>query len=521
MTKILLAIVLSANIFFTFAKADDEIPQANEIIENPDQQTKIPQVFGQTELNQINEKNILSPEYIGVLQSGRLHYGIGVVYDIRQKLVKLACGLTLPQFEFMVSDAATKLTNKSINDAALRILAEDIVATGVGAKDKYPLNSNNNPSTFRTQKESITNNILQSVNMGSIRLISQGVLKAAISLDRPYRCRNRVANEYFQSTVNKMKSINMKSYQRFLQMFKFNCEYCENQYSASVKIAQLQASSEHNDNNNVAMGQVTGLALYTGGIGIKNPPLAAGIAVFGGLGIVAMWTNKEANINNIESASKDLAKAQFDMCKTDCNNSSDIINAAKMRLKYEDGVNKVSKEFNSTNHLQESEAPIEIGKQNYIKQKDEQQRNPNNQNYDLGPEHIDDVFAESTCQSTVDKILSDPVAGAGYSYELYTEKLSRETNNSIDLAFTRLRGFLRTDPRLQNNKYGYAESALYILADKIEKKGADLIARTEFSNDPFGPKPQDYVARMLKFSNAERMRIELKWLHNNQEVFCR
>ncbi len=520
MTKILLAIVLSANIFFTFAKADDEIPQANEIIENPDQQTKIPQVFGQTELNQINEKNILSPEYIGVLQSGRLHYGIGVVYDIRQKLVKLACGLTLPQFEFMVSDAATKLTNKSINDAALRILAEDIVATGVGAKDKYPLNSNNNPSTFRTQKESITNNILQSVNMGSIRLISQGVLKAAISLDRPYRCRNRVANEYFQSTVNKIKSNNTKSYQKFLQMFKFNCEYCENQYSASVKLAQQQAIYDHKSNNNDARNRVIE-AVIVPILTIKNPPLAAGIAVFSGLGIVAFWADQYTNINNIKSASYDLAKTQFNMCKTDCNNSSDIINTAIMRLKYEDGVNKVSKEFNSTNHLLESEAPIEIGKQTYLKQKDEQQRNQNNQNYDLGPEHIDDVFAESTCQSTVDKILSDPVTGAGYSYELYTEKLSRETNNSIDLAFTRLRGFLRTDPRLQNNKYGYAESALYILADKIEKKGADLIARTEFSNDPFGPKPQDYVARMLKFSNAERMRIELKWLHNNQEVFCR
>lgn len=228
-----------------------------------------------------------------------------------------------------------------------------------------------------------------------------------------------------------------------------------------------------------------------------------------------------SNINNIESASKDLAKAQFDMCKTDCSNSSDIINISKMRLKYEGGVNKVSKEFNSTNRLQESEVPIEIGKQNYIKQKDEQQRNTNNQNYDLGPEYIDDVFAESTCQSTVDKILNDPVTGAGYSYELYTEKLSRETNNSIDLAFTRLRGFLRSDPRLQYNKYGHWESTMDNLANNIEKKGADLIARTEFSNDPFGPKPEDYVARMLKFSNAERMRIELKWLHNNQDVFCR
>lgn len=197
MKKLILAIALSTNIFFLFANADDEIPLANEIVANSDQQAQIAQAFGQTELNEINDKNILSPEYIGVLQSGRLHYGIGVVYDIRQKLVKLACGLTLPQFEFMVSDAATKLTNKSINDAALRILAEDIVATGVGAKDKLPLYSNNNPRAFRTHKESITNIILQSVNTGSIRLVSQGVLKAAISLDRPYRCRNRVANEYF------------------------------------------------------------------------------------------------------------------------------------------------------------------------------------------------------------------------------------------------------------------------------------------------------------------------------------
>jgi outer membrane murein-binding lipoprotein Lpp len=368
MTKILLAIVLSANIFFTFAKADDEIPQANEIIENPDQQNKIAQVSGQTELNQINDKNILSPEYTGVLQSGKLHYGVGITYEIRQKLVKLACGLTLPQFEFMISDAATKLTNKSFNDATLRILAEDIVATGVGAKDNNRMQQNSN-ERISALKQNVANNVLQSVNSGSVRLINQGVLKAAMSLDKPYSCRNRIAIDHFQALANEMKSKNIQAYQKFLQMFKFNCSYCEDQYSASVKIAQLQASSEHSDNNNVAMGQVTGLVIYTSGIGIKNPPLAAGIAVFGGVGIVAYWTSKEAKINNIESASKELAKTQFEMCKNDCSNTSDAQAAKESKEKYNKGSDSVSKEFNSTNRLSESENLKKLENKNSLNKK--------------------------------------------------------------------------------------------------------------------------------------------------------
>lgn len=522
--KTIIAIVLSANIFFTFAKADDEIPLADEIIVNPDQQTKIAQVLGQTELNQINDKNILSPEYTGVLQSGKLHYGVGIAYEIRQKLVKLACGLTLPQFEFMISDAATKLTNKSFNDATLRILAEDIVATGVGAKDNNRMQQNSN-ERISALKQNVANNVLQSVNSGSVRLINQGVLKAAMSLDKPYSCRNRIAIDHFQALANEMKSKNIQAYQKFLQMFKFNCSYCEDQYSASVKIAQLQASSEHSDNNKQAMGATATLVVSTGKLftQTRNPPLSAGIAVFGGVGIAAYWTSKEAKINNIESASKELAKTQFDMCKNDCSNTSDAQAAKESKEKYNKGSESVSKEFNSTNRLLESEKPEEIGKQKFTKQEEDKVKNINPKYDYSGPENLDEKLSVNVCKSILDRD-NRYISYSTYesAYEDYTKKLSKEMNSSLDSAITRIRGFLRNDPRIQFNvnKFGSSDTRLADLANNIEKGRDNIIARTNYRENPFAPSLNDYAAKLLNFSNAKRMEMEIKWLRNNQDVFC-
>lgn len=234
--------------------------------------------------------------------------------------------------------------------------------------------------------------------------------------------------------------------------------------------------------------------------------------------VSSQWTNKEANINNIESASKELAKAQYNMCKTDCNNSSDNINTAKMRLKYEDGVNKVSKEFNSTNRLQNSEKPQEIGKQKFTKQEEDKVKTIN-PGYDRGPENLDEKLSGNVCRSILDNGWGDENI-TYFTYEAYAKKLSVKINDSLDSAITRIRGILPNDPRIQFNKIGYSDSRLDDLANRIEERRDNILARTEFTSNPF-TLLDDYVARMLRFPNAERMRIELKWLHNNQEVFCR
>lgn len=516
MLKIILIIILSTNIFFTSANASDEASQVvNEIIENKGQDTKVTNAFGQEELRKTNENNISSPEYTGVLQSGKLHYGVGVAYEIRQKLAKLACGLTLPQFEFLVSDAATKLTKKSLNDAALRLLAEDIVTTGVGAKYSNSIQTNRN-GPIAIFKQNVTTNLLQSVNSGSVRLINQGVLKAAMSLDRPYSCRNRIATDYFQSIAEEMKSKNMEAYQKFLQLFKFNCSYCDDQFSASVKLAQLQTIQAQKVNNTDAMKDMVTMVIPASLLFKGNIPLSLGIFAFGGTGVAAQWVKKGVDISNIEAANKELAKAQYDMCKTGCSDTLDAQAAKISKDKYNHGLNTVSKEFNSTNRLQDSEKPEAIGKQKFTKQEEDKIKTYNPVD-DTGPENLDNKLSENVCKSVLDKGWGDP---SYLTYEAYTKNLSVEINNSIESATTRIRGFLRNNPRIQFDKVEYSDSQLSELADNIEERRDDILAHANFTPDPF-TSLDDYVARMLKFSNGKRMAMEIKWLRNNQEVFCR